>query len=64
MAFGYGVEDDEAWATLLEEKLPDSRVINLGLIGGRPNNTSGSTRRSDKLCSQVSSCSVSSPATT
>jgi hypothetical protein len=36
MAFGYGVEDDQAWPTLLEENLPDSRVINLGLIGAAP----------------------------
>jgi hypothetical protein len=35
MAFG-GVGDDETWTTLLEEKLPDSRVINLGLIGAGP----------------------------
>ena len=34
-AFGYGVEDHEAWARLLAEGL-DARVVNLGLIGAAP----------------------------
>jgi hypothetical protein len=33
MAFGYGVNDGEAWTTLLANQLSDSRVINSGLIG-------------------------------
>ena len=36
MAFGYGVDDEEAWTRLLAEARPGSRVINLGLIGGAP----------------------------
>ena len=36
MAFGYGVDDDEAWTTLLAEQLPRTRIVNLGLIGGAP----------------------------
>jgi lysophospholipase L1-like esterase len=36
MAFGYGVDDDEAWTSLLADQRPDSRVINLGLIGASP----------------------------
>jgi lysophospholipase L1-like esterase len=36
MAFGYGVDDEEAWTRLLAEQRPGSRVINLGLIGAAP----------------------------
>jgi lysophospholipase L1-like esterase len=36
MAFSYGVEDNEAWPTVLAEQLPGNRVINLGLIGAAP----------------------------
>lgn len=36
MAFGYGVEDEEAWTALLAGELPGTRIINLGLIGGAP----------------------------
>jgi lysophospholipase L1-like esterase len=36
MAFSYGVEDDEAWTALLAAQLPGRRVVNLGLIGGAP----------------------------
>lgn len=36
MAFGYGVDDEEAWTRLLAEERPGSRVINLGLIGAAP----------------------------
>lgn len=36
MAFGYGVDDGEAWTALLADRLPDSRIINLGLIGAAP----------------------------
>jgi lysophospholipase L1-like esterase len=36
MAFSYGVDDHEAWTALLAEQLPDSRIINLGLIGAAP----------------------------
>src|ERR687892_2129263 len=36
MAFGYGVDDEEAWTTLLADQLPAARIINLGLIGGAP----------------------------
>ena len=36
MTFSYGVDDDEAWTTLLDEALPDERVINLGLPGAGP----------------------------
>lgn len=36
MAFGYGVEDDETWTALLEQELSHARVINLGLVGGAP----------------------------
>ncbi len=35
-AFGYGVEDDEAWARGLAHLLAPSRVVNLGLIGAAP----------------------------
>jgi lysophospholipase L1-like esterase len=36
MAFGYGVDDEDAWTTLLANQLPDSRIINLGLPGTAP----------------------------
>jgi hypothetical protein len=36
MAFGYGVDDDKAWTALLADRLPDARIINLGLIGAAP----------------------------
>jgi lysophospholipase L1-like esterase len=36
MAFGYGVGDDQTWTALLADRLPGSRIINLGLIGGAP----------------------------
>jgi lysophospholipase L1-like esterase len=36
MAFSYGVDDEQAWTSLLANQLPDSRIINLGLIGAAP----------------------------
>ena len=36
MAFSYGVDDEDAWTNVLTNQLPDSRVINLGLIGAAP----------------------------
>ena len=36
LTFGYGVEDDQTWPALLAKKLPHNRLINLGLIGGGP----------------------------
>jgi lysophospholipase L1-like esterase len=36
MAFSYGVDDDEAWTTLLADQMPATRVINLALIGAAP----------------------------
>jgi lysophospholipase L1-like esterase len=36
MAFGYGVDDEEAWTALLADRLPGKRIINLGLIGAAP----------------------------
>jgi lysophospholipase L1-like esterase len=36
MAFSYGVDDEQAWTSLLADQLPDSRIINLGLIGAAP----------------------------
>ncbi len=35
MAFGYGVDDEQAWPRLLAEALP-AEVINLGMIGAAP----------------------------
>ncbi|HUP00985.1 MAG TPA: hypothetical protein VM737_05625 [Gemmatimonadota bacterium] len=35
-AFGYGVDDDETWVKLANERLPRSRMITLGLIGAAP----------------------------
>jgi lysophospholipase L1-like esterase len=34
--FGYGVEDTEAWPALLAQALPQTRLINLGLVGASP----------------------------
>ncbi len=36
MAFGYGVEDAQAWPRLVADLLPNLKVINLGLIGAGP----------------------------
>ena len=36
LAFGYGVEDNEAWPALVAKALPGKRIINLGLIGAGP----------------------------
>jgi len=36
LTFGYGVEDNEAWTTLLDARLPRSHVLNLALIGAAP----------------------------
>jgi len=34
--YSQNVDDDQAWTTLLEGVLPHSQVLNLGLIGGAP----------------------------
>ena len=36
LVFGYGVADDEAWPSRLAAAMPETRIINLGLIGGGP----------------------------
>jgi lysophospholipase L1-like esterase len=36
LTFGYGVAPDEAWPALIARKLPNTKVINLGLIGAGP----------------------------
>ncbi len=36
MAFGYGVDDEEAWPRLVAKALPTTKIINLGLIGAAP----------------------------
>ena len=36
MAFGYGVDDQQAWPHLVAERRPDTTIINLGLIGAAP----------------------------
>lgn len=36
MAFGYGVADEATWTHLVDAALPDSDVINLGMIGTGP----------------------------
>ena len=33
VVFGYGVEHNQAWPTILEKKLPGNHLINLGLVG-------------------------------
>ena len=33
LTFGYGVAPDEAWPAVVARELPDTKVINLGLIG-------------------------------
>jgi lysophospholipase L1-like esterase len=35
-AFGYGVDDPQAWTRLLADSLPGVKVVNLGLIGAAP----------------------------
>lgn len=34
--FGYGVEDREAWVAQVDRRLPGTSIVNLGLIGGAP----------------------------
>jgi lysophospholipase L1-like esterase len=36
LTFGYGVEDDQAWSSLLDRSLPHTHVVNLALIGSAP----------------------------
>src|SRR5262245_11004913 len=36
VVFGYGVEDDQGWPTLLEHAMAPTRVINLGLLEAGP----------------------------
>ena len=36
LTFGYGVAPDEGWPALIARELPDTKVINLGLIGAGP----------------------------
>ncbi|MGH6942806.1 MAG: GDSL-type esterase/lipase family protein, partial [Geminicoccaceae bacterium] len=36
MVFGYGVEDEQAWPRLVAKELPDTEIVNLGLIGAAP----------------------------
>ena len=36
MAFGYGVDDEQVWVRLVANELPESEIINLGLIGAGP----------------------------
>lgn len=38
MAFGYGVNDDQAWSELLIQKMPSLTLVNLALIGSGPQN--------------------------
>jgi hypothetical protein len=35
-AYSQMVDDEQAWTALLDQALPQSRVVNLGLIGGAP----------------------------
>jgi hypothetical protein len=35
-AYSQMVNDEQAWTTLLDQALPRSRIVNLGLIGGAP----------------------------
>jgi hypothetical protein len=36
MAFGYGVDDEQAWVKLVADDLPETTIVNLGLIGAGP----------------------------
>jgi GDSL-like lipase/acylhydrolase family protein len=36
MAFGYGVDDEQAWPHLVTEALPATTIVNLGMIGAAP----------------------------
>jgi hypothetical protein len=36
MVYGWGVEQDEAWASLVAARLPGTRIVNLGLPGASP----------------------------
>ena len=36
LTFSYGVQDDEGWIEMLSERLPQMRLLNLGLIGAAP----------------------------
>ncbi len=36
MAFGYGVDDQQAWPRLVAKTLPATEIVNLGLIGAGP----------------------------
>jgi len=36
VTFGQGVEDEEAWPAIVARSFPESQLINLGLIGGGP----------------------------
>jgi lysophospholipase L1-like esterase len=36
LTFGYGVAPDEAWPAFIARALPDTKVVNLGLIGAGP----------------------------
>jgi hypothetical protein len=35
-AYGFGVDDDEHWASLIDQALPGVEVVNLGLLGAAP----------------------------
>ena len=35
-AFGFGVDDDEHWASLVDDALPGARLVNLALLGAAP----------------------------
>jgi hypothetical protein len=35
-AFGFGVDDEQVWVRQMAERLPDARIVNLGLIGAAP----------------------------
>ena len=36
IAFGYGVDDEQAWVRLVANALPEIEIINLGLVGAAP----------------------------
>jgi lysophospholipase L1-like esterase len=36
IAFGYGVDDEQAWVRLVADALPELEIINLGLVGAAP----------------------------